>query len=92
MNKSGDAGSTRSTRERKTERRSFRLGGGEFERPGETRVVEVGKGPPARIAIGTEAPRSVGAARELFFTAAGKVEPAFVEELDGAPGGRPRVL
>ncbi|MGH7905174.1 MAG: hypothetical protein ACREP6_00945 [Candidatus Binataceae bacterium] len=91
MNKIGGGGE-RSGRKRKTDRRSFRLGGGEYERQAETRIVEAGEGPPARIAIGAEAPRSIAAARRLFFDAAAVVEPEFIKELNRATSAALKAL
>lgn len=69
-------------RTRKTDRRSFRLGSGEFERVPER--VEVllpvirGQGEPKRITVGGGARPSVWSARKLFFEACAEVQADFL--------------
>lgn len=73
----------------KTDRQSFRLGGGEFERAPETAEVTLplirGEGEPQRIKLdGGEWP-SVRSGRKFFFAACGQVRPEFIEDLNSAP-------
>jgi hypothetical protein len=75
-------------RKRKTARRSFRLGGGEYERPAKRRAVTDGEGPPESFALASDAPRSVWAARRLLFVAAAQIEPALIKDLKNGPGPR----
>ena len=73
----------------KTDRRSFRLGGGEYQRPPERVEVPVpvirGEGEPLRIALDRGERASLQQGRKLFFAVCGQVRPEFVEDLNAAP-------
>ena len=73
----------------KTDRRSFRLGGGEYQRPPERVEVSVpvirGEGEPLRIALDRGERASLQQGRKLFFAVCGQVRPEFVEGLNAAP-------
>jgi hypothetical protein len=81
---------------RKTDRLSFRLGGGEYERPPEPVELSIpvirGKGEPQRIKLDWGERASLEHGRQLLFAACGEVRPEFVEDLNAAPTAALRQL
>jgi hypothetical protein len=72
----------------KTDRQSFRLGGGEYERPPEPVEISVpvirGEREPLRIALGDRERTSLQHGRRLFFAACREATSEFVEHLETA--------